>query len=129
VVRVPPPLSLACRMRLSRSAGCTVELSDDPFAASRNLDDDARVDQTRHYEALRAHYGITPTRNNTGVAHETRVTPSKVSTAFSSAVCCLTSLTAAPTSGASRPIGKTIVKVTEPYRFKNRIRRRDYRRM
>jgi hypothetical protein len=57
-------------MRLSRSAGCTVELSDDPFAASRNLDDDARVDQTRHYEALRAHYGMTPTRNNTGVAHE-----------------------------------------------------------
>jgi hypothetical protein len=35
-----------------------------------NLDDDARVDQTRRYEALCAHYGITPTRNNTGVAHE-----------------------------------------------------------
>ena len=28
------------------------------------------VDQTRRYEALCAHYGMTPTRNNTGVAHE-----------------------------------------------------------
>ena len=39
-------------------------------AAFRNLDDDARQDQTRRYEALCAHYGMQPTRNNRGVAHE-----------------------------------------------------------
>jgi hypothetical protein len=44
--------------------------SDSLSAAFRNLDDDARVDQTRRREALRAHYEMTPTRNNTGVAHE-----------------------------------------------------------
>ncbi len=44
--------------------------SDSLSAAFRNLDDDARADQTRRYEALCAHYGMTPTRNNTGVAHE-----------------------------------------------------------
>jgi len=44
--------------------------SDSLSAAFRNLDDDARVDQTRRYEALCAHYGMTPTRNNAGVAHE-----------------------------------------------------------
>jgi hypothetical protein len=44
--------------------------SDSLSAAFRNLDDDARADQTRRYEALCAHFGMTPTRNNTGVAHE-----------------------------------------------------------
>lgn len=44
--------------------------SDSLSAAFRNLDDDARADQTRRYEALCAHYEMTPTRNNTGVAHE-----------------------------------------------------------
>jgi hypothetical protein len=44
--------------------------SDSLSAAFRNLDDDARVDQTRHYEALCAHREMTPTRNNTGAAHE-----------------------------------------------------------
>jgi hypothetical protein len=44
--------------------------SDSLSAAFRNLDDDARVDQTRRYEALCAHYQMTPTRNNIGVAHE-----------------------------------------------------------
>ena len=44
--------------------------SDSLSAAFRNLDDDARADQTRRYEALCAHYGMTPTRNNAGVAHE-----------------------------------------------------------
>jgi hypothetical protein len=36
----------------------------------RNLDDHTRHDQTRRYEALCAHYGMEPTRNNRGVAHE-----------------------------------------------------------
>src|SRR5271167_1212571 len=56
--RVSPRLPSACRTPFGRSA------------AFRNLDDDARVDQTRRYEALCAHYEMTPTRNNTGVAHE-----------------------------------------------------------
>jgi hypothetical protein len=44
--------------------------SDSLSAAFRNLDADARADLTRRYEALCAHYGMTPTRNNRGVAHE-----------------------------------------------------------
>src|SRR3954470_21535619 len=44
--------------------------SDSLSAAFRNLDDDTRQDQTRRYEALCAHYGMLPTRNNRGVAHE-----------------------------------------------------------
>jgi len=44
--------------------------SDSLSAAFRNLDDDARQDQTRRYEALCVHYGMEPTRNNRGVAHE-----------------------------------------------------------
>ena len=44
--------------------------SDSLSAAFRNLDADAKEDLTRRYEALCAHYGMTPTRNNPGVAHE-----------------------------------------------------------
>ena len=44
--------------------------SDSLSAAFRNLDEDTRQDQTRRYEALCAHYGMEPTRNNRGVAHE-----------------------------------------------------------
>ena len=44
--------------------------SDSLSAAFRNLDQDAAADQTRRYEALCAHYGMQPTRNNRGVAHE-----------------------------------------------------------
>src|ERR671911_783202 len=44
--------------------------SDSLSAAFRNLDRDARDDLTRRYDALCAHYGMTPTRNNTGVTHE-----------------------------------------------------------
>ena len=44
--------------------------SDSLSAAFRNLDRNAREDLTRRYEELCAHYGMTPTRNNTGVAHE-----------------------------------------------------------
>jgi transposase InsO family protein len=39
-------------------------------AAFRNLDADAKEDLTLRYEAFCAHYGMTPTRNNPGVAHE-----------------------------------------------------------
>jgi hypothetical protein len=44
--------------------------SDSLSAAFRNLDRDAAEDQTRRYEALCAHYKMTATRNNTGVAQE-----------------------------------------------------------
>ncbi len=44
--------------------------TDSLSAAFRNLDRDAQVDLTTRYEALCAHYGMEPTRNNTGVAHE-----------------------------------------------------------
>ena len=44
--------------------------SDSLSAAFRNLDRDAQADLTARYEALCAHYGMTPTRNNPGVAHE-----------------------------------------------------------
>jgi hypothetical protein len=44
--------------------------SDSLSAAFRNLERDTLEDQTQRYEALCAHYGMTPTRNNTGVAHE-----------------------------------------------------------
>ncbi len=44
--------------------------SDSLSAAFRNLDQDAAEDQTRRYEALCDHYGMQPTRNNRGIAHE-----------------------------------------------------------
>jgi transposase InsO family protein len=44
--------------------------SDSLSAAFRNLDKDARQDLTRRYEELCGHYGMTPSRNNAGIAHE-----------------------------------------------------------
>jgi len=44
--------------------------SDSLSAAFRNLDREARDDLTRRYDDLCAHYGMAPTRNNRGVAHE-----------------------------------------------------------
>ncbi|HEX7323869.1 MAG TPA: IS21 family transposase [Rhodanobacteraceae bacterium] len=44
--------------------------SDSLSAAFRNLDQDARADLTRRYAELCADYGMQPTRNNPGVAHE-----------------------------------------------------------
>ena len=44
--------------------------TDSLSAAFRNLDLAARNDVTRRYEALCAHYGMMPSRNNPGVAHE-----------------------------------------------------------
>src|SRR5665213_3859940 len=44
--------------------------SDSLSAAFRNLAKDAREDLTRRYDALCADYGMVPTRNNRGVAHE-----------------------------------------------------------
>lgn len=44
--------------------------TDSLSAAFRNLDAAAEEDLTRRYEALCAHYGMVPSRNNRGVAHE-----------------------------------------------------------
>ena len=44
--------------------------SDSLSAAFRNLDSNAHEDLTRRYEELIAHYGMTPSRNNAGIAHE-----------------------------------------------------------
>jgi transposase InsO family protein len=44
--------------------------SDSLSAAFRNLDRNAREDLTRRYDALCAHYGMAPSRNNPGLAHE-----------------------------------------------------------
>lgn len=44
--------------------------SDSLSAAFRNLDRVAREDLTTRYDALCAHYGMEPTRNNRGIAHE-----------------------------------------------------------
>jgi hypothetical protein len=44
--------------------------SDSLSAAFRNLERDATEDLTERYEALCAHYGMVPTRNNRGLAHE-----------------------------------------------------------
>lgn len=44
--------------------------TDSLSAAFCNLAAEVRADLTRRYEALCAHYGMTPSRNNRGVAHE-----------------------------------------------------------
>ncbi len=44
--------------------------TDSLSAAFRNLDRQAQQDLTRRYEELCRHYGMTPTRNNAGIAHE-----------------------------------------------------------
>lgn len=44
--------------------------SDSLSAAYRNLDKSAKDDLTQRYEDLMRHYGMAPTRNNPGIAHE-----------------------------------------------------------
>lgn len=44
--------------------------SDSLSAAFTNLTAEAREDLTSRYEGLCGHYGMTPTRNNRGIAHE-----------------------------------------------------------
>jgi hypothetical protein len=44
--------------------------TDSLSAAFRNLDAQAQEDLTQRYEALIAHYGMQPSRNNAGLAHE-----------------------------------------------------------
>jgi hypothetical protein len=44
--------------------------SDSLSAAFRNLDSQTGQDLTRRYDELCRHYGMEPTRNNAGIAHE-----------------------------------------------------------
>ena len=44
--------------------------TDSLSAAFRNLEQSARDDLTDHMDALCSHYGMTPSRNSKGVAHE-----------------------------------------------------------
>src|SRR5581483_2067314 len=44
--------------------------SDSLSAAFRNLDANAQEDLTQRYAALMRHYGMEPSRNNAGIAHE-----------------------------------------------------------
>jgi len=44
--------------------------SDSLSAAFRNLSADAQQDLTQRYQGLMRHYDMTPSRNNTGIAHE-----------------------------------------------------------
>jgi hypothetical protein len=67
----PPSRSVSTWIRIDpRSPAPLEHRSDSLSAAFRNLDRDAREDLTRRYDALRAHYGMDPTRNTRGVAHE-----------------------------------------------------------
>jgi hypothetical protein len=47
-----------------------IHRTDSLSAAYRNLDPEAAEDLTRRYRDLCAHYGMTPSRNNRGEAHE-----------------------------------------------------------
>jgi hypothetical protein len=44
--------------------------SDSLSAAFRNLNADAQADLTQRYQGLMRHYGMEPSRNNAGIAHE-----------------------------------------------------------
>ena len=69
--RVSSPWPGGCRTRSGPSVGCPAEhRSDSLSAAFRNSERSAAEDLTQRYEALCANYGMTPTRNNPGVAHE-----------------------------------------------------------
>ena len=48
----------------------TEHRSDSLSAAFRNLNVDAQADLTQRYQGLMRHYGMEPSRNNAGIAHE-----------------------------------------------------------
>lgn len=56
---------------LWKLGGVTIEHRTDSLSAAfKNLDPDAERDFTKRYEDLCRHYGMEPTRNNRGLAHE-----------------------------------------------------------
>jgi hypothetical protein len=64
-------LSEGLQNALAACGGVPRELRTDRLsAASRNRDGSYALDITPRYQALCAHYGLSPSRNNRGVAHE-----------------------------------------------------------
>jgi hypothetical protein len=64
-------LSEGLQNALTELGGCPKEHRTDSLSAAyRNLESDAVEDLTEAYRALCAHYGMAPSRNNRGVAHE-----------------------------------------------------------
>jgi len=64
-------LALGLQNALWSLGGAPLEhRSDSLSAAFKNLDANTEKDLTQRYQALCEHYGMTPTRNNRGVAHE-----------------------------------------------------------
>jgi hypothetical protein len=64
-------LAEGLRNALSASGGSPLEhRSNSLSAAFRNLEPGTAEDLMRRYEALCAHYGMTPTRDNRGIAHK-----------------------------------------------------------
>jgi hypothetical protein len=64
-------LSEGLQNALAACGGVPKELRTDRLsAASRNRDGSYALDITSRYQALCAHYGLSPSRNNCGVAHE-----------------------------------------------------------
>lgn len=57
-------------LMLQRGSAECPHRGDSLSAAFRNLDADARQQQTRRYQALCAHYRMEPTRNSRGLAHD-----------------------------------------------------------
>ena len=60
----------ACRTRCGHSAAPQPSIAPTAFQRRSATSTGCAEDQTRRYEALCAHYGMQPTRNNRGVAHE-----------------------------------------------------------
>ncbi|MBF0244751.1 MAG: IS21 family transposase [Planctomycetes bacterium] len=66
-----PALAEGLERSLSALGGVPQTLRTDSLSAAyRNLAKEERDDFTKSFEALVAHYGMQPTRNNRGVAHE-----------------------------------------------------------
>jgi len=64
-------LSQGLQEALFQLGGTTKEHRTDSLSAAfKNLTEEAKEDLTKQYEALCAHYGMIPTRNNKGVSHE-----------------------------------------------------------
>jgi len=64
-------LSEGLQEALTHLGGSTEEHRTDSLSAAyKNLTPEAKADMTARYQALCAHYGMTPTRNNKGESHE-----------------------------------------------------------
>jgi hypothetical protein len=64
-------LAEGLQLALRRLGGCPQEHRTDSLSAAfKNLGPEAEADLTTRYEALCAHYGMHPSRNNRGAAHE-----------------------------------------------------------